>query len=236
MRSLHLRPRAEGPHPLVVAALGAHCDDVEIGAGGLLLRLAEAFPGLLLQVTVLTSTPVRAAESRAALRAFTPGAQLDVEIGDLPDGRLPAHWGEVKSQVEAAADRARSAGGADLVLCPWRGDRHQDHRLLAELVPTAFRDHLVLGYEIVKREGDLGHPAVHVPLDDEQAERKFALLHEHYPSQRTRTWFDRDTLLGQLRLRGVSCGARWAEAFHTDTVQLGLPARPTDHLENPCAS
>ena len=70
----------------------------------------------------------------------------------------------------------------------------------------------------------LGRPAVHVPLPDALAERKSALLHEHYASQRDRDWFDRDTFLGLLRLRGVECRARYAEAFHLDKAVLGLPS------------
>lgn len=223
MRSLDLAPRRDG-RPLLVVALGAHCDDVEIGAGGLLQLLAATCPGTRFQVTVLSSVPDRAAEARASLAAFTAGGELDLQVGDLPDGRLPGCWDAAKDAVQAAGARARAAGGADLVLAPWRGDRHQDHRLLAELTPTVFRDELVLGYEIAKWDGDLGRPAVHVPLPDALAERKSALLHEHYASQRDRDWFDRDTFLGLLRLRGVECRARYAEAFHLDKAVLGLPS------------
>ncbi|MGY1711362.1 PIG-L deacetylase family protein [Geodermatophilus sp. SYSU D00758] len=235
MRSLDLAGRADGRPPLVVA-LGAHCDDVEIGAGGLLLELAETCPGARVQVLVLTSTPEREVETRSSLKAFTENLDLDLTVLDLPDGRLPVHWGQVKELLEEAGARARSAGGADLVLSPSRHDAHQDHRLIGELSTTVFRDHLVLAYEIVKWDGDLGRPAVHLPLRPEVAERKFRLLEEHYPSQRARDWFDRETFFGLLRLRGVECRSRYAEAYWTDKIVLGLPAPAPTRWGRPCES
>jgi LmbE family N-acetylglucosaminyl deacetylase len=231
---LDLTPPAAPRAPLVVA-LGAHCDDIEIGAGALLLELARAWPGARVEALVLSSTPERAAETRTSLNAFTEGLDADVTVLDLPDGRLPACWSEVKESLEEAGARARAAGGADLVLAPCRQDLHQDHRLVAELAPTAFRDHLVLGYEVHKWEGDLGRPAVHLPVPAEVAERKFDLLAEHYPSQRERGWFDREVFLGLMRLRGVECHSRYAEAFYCDKLVLGLPAPGPADRGVPCA-
>ncbi|ADB73162.1 PIG-L deacetylase family protein [Geodermatophilus obscurus] len=235
MGGLTLLSRGDGRPPVVVA-LGAHCDDVEIGAGALLLQLAESCPGALLQVLVLSSTPDRESEAHASLKAFGAGLDLEVTVLDLPDGRLPAHWDAVKEALEGAGARARAAGGADLVLSPCRQDLHQDHRLVAELTPTVFRDHLVLGYEIAKWDGDLGRPAVHLPVPAEVAARKFELLAEHYPSQRDRDWFDREAFLGLMRLRGVECHQRYAEAYWCDKIIVGLPPATRSDREVPCAS
>ena len=43
--------------------LGAHCDDIEIGRGGTVLRLAEQHPELRVHWVVLSSSPLRAAEA-----------------------------------------------------------------------------------------------------------------------------------------------------------------------------
>ena len=100
-----------------------------------------------------------------------------------------------------------------VVFGPQRGDAHQDHRLLAELLPTEFRDHLVLGYEILKWEADTPQPDVFHPLEVDVAEEKARLLHKHYPSQAGHDWFDEQAFLGLSRLRGVQCHAPHAEAF-----------------------
>ncbi len=216
-RGFDLAERTDG-RPPVVALLGAHCDDIEIGAGATVLALAKRYPGLVVDATVFTSTPDRAAETRAALPAFLPGASVAMTVHELPDGRLPGVWNEVKELLEAARTRLLALGDADLVLAPSARDAHQDHRLLGELTRTAFRRHQVLQYEIVKWDGDLGRPNLLVPADAETAERKWELLHEHFPSQHGRGWFDREALLSLMRIRGVECNHRYAEAFYADKL------------------
>ncbi|MGW0808396.1 PIG-L deacetylase family protein [Nonomuraea sp. NPDC002799] len=202
-----------------VVALGAHCDDIAIGAGASLLTICRACPGLKVHALVLSGGGTeREAEELAALAAFCPGADLDLTVLKLPDGRLPAHWDEAKNALEDLRARTRP----DLILAPWTGDAHQDHHGLARLVPTVWRDHLTLGYEIVKWDGDLGRPSVYQPLAGEVAEAKVALLQEHYPSQRHRPWYDREAFLGLARIRGIECGARYAEAFHVSKLTIDL--------------
>ncbi|MEU1785270.1 PIG-L family deacetylase [Streptomyces sparsogenes] len=202
-----------------IVAVGAHCDDIAIGAGGTLLTLCLARPGTRVDALVLSGGGgEREREERAALAAFCPGADLRLTVHKLPDGRLPAHWDEAKAAVEEL--RLRTV--PDLVLAPRTDDAHQDHRGLAELMTTAFRDHLVLRYEIVKWDGDLGRPVAYQPLSPEVAEEKARLLQEHYPSQRNRPWYDREAFLGLARIRGIECHARYAEAFTVTKLTLDL--------------
>jgi len=202
-----------------VVAVGAHCDDIAIGAGGTLLTLCRAHPGVRVDALVLSGAgSEREQEERAALAAFCPGADLRLTVDKMPDGRLPAHWDEAKDAVE----ELRAATDPDLVLAPRTDDAHQDHRGLARLMSTAFRDHLVLGYEIVKWDGDLGRPSVYQPLSSQTAEDKVGLLQEHYASQRHRPWYDREAFLGLARIRGIECHARYAEAFAVTKLTLDL--------------
>jgi LmbE family N-acetylglucosaminyl deacetylase len=202
-----------------VVALAAHCDDLAIGAGGTLLTVCEANPGLKVDALVLSGGGTdREDEERAALAAFCPGADLDVTVHKLPDGRLPAHWDEAKNALE----ELRRGTDPDLILAPRTEDAHQDHRGLAKLVPTAFRGHLTLGYEIVKWDGDMGRANAYQPLTEELAEKKVALLQQHYPSQRHRPWYDKEAFLGLARIRGIECQARYAEAFFVTKMTLGL--------------
>jgi LmbE family N-acetylglucosaminyl deacetylase len=198
-----------------IVAVGAHPDDIEIGAGGLLLGLP---PGTRVHYVLCTGSPERREEARDAATAFLPTAELSFALHDLPDGRLPAYWADVKEIVEAAARTL----AADLVLTPSRDDRHQDHRTVAEIVPTAFRDSLVLEYEIPKADGDLIRRGVYVPLAPEALRTKIALLDKCYPSQRHRGWWDEEVFAGLARLRGMECGARYAEAFASNAVLLTI--------------
>ncbi|MDQ1034728.1 LmbE family N-acetylglucosaminyl deacetylase [Streptomyces sp. V3I8] len=207
-----------------LVAVGAHCDDIAIGAGGTLLAMCQARPGLRVDALVLTGGgSEREQEERAALAAFCPGADLRLTVLKLTDGRLPAQWEEAKTAVEELRGRTEP----DLVLAPRTDDAHQDHRGLAQLMSTAFRDHLVLGYEIVKWDGDLGRMAAYQPLSPRTAEHKVRLLQEYYPSQRHRPWYDREAFLGLARIRGIECHARYAEAFAVTKLTLDLgPSEP----------
>ena len=199
-------------------AVGAHSDDIEIAAGGLLLSLAAASPGVRVHYVLCTGTAERHGEARAAAAAFLPGADLSFDLHTLPDGRLPAHWNAVKEILHEAA----TVLTPDLVICPAPNDAHQDHRLLAEQTPTVFRDQLVMHYEIPKWDGDLAGRNLYVPLSDDVARRKVELLHESFPSQKARDWWDDEVFLGLARLRGMECRSRYAEAYDCRKAVLRL--------------
>ena len=116
---------APSDEPLSLFAIGAHPDDIEIGAGGLLLSLAES--GLRTRYVVLTGSPERQQEARDAAHSFMPGADLTIDLFDLPEGRLLAAWSEVKELLEGVA---RSCS-PDVIIAPSSDDAHsgsQDHR------------------------------------------------------------------------------------------------------------
>jgi LmbE family N-acetylglucosaminyl deacetylase len=217
MLSLLLRSPSAGP--LSVLAVGAHPDDIEIGAGGLLLGLAEN--EVRVRYVVLTGTPERQQEARAAASAFLPTADLTVDLFDLPEGRLPAAWGGVKEILEGIAGSC----SPDVIIAPSSDDAHQDHRTVGELVPTVFRDQLYLAYEIPKWDGDLSRPSMYVPMSASTAQRKVELLHKCFPSQRARDWWDDEVFLGLARLRGMECRAPYAEAFRCAKAVI-VPAAP----------
>ncbi|MPZ26520.1 MAG: PIG-L family deacetylase [Micromonosporaceae bacterium] len=205
-----------------LVVLAAHPDDLEIAAGGTLLALAAARPGLRVHYVLFTGVPERQAEARAAAEAFLPGARITFQVHDLPDGRLPARWAEAKEVVEAAARQV----SPDLVLAPSRQDAHQDHRTVAELAPTAFRDAVIWQYEIPKWDGDLTRRNLYLPMDPATAQRKLELLHTHFPSQKGRDWWDDEVFLGLARLRGMECRSRYAEAFWCDKAVLRIGTGP----------
>jgi LmbE family N-acetylglucosaminyl deacetylase len=193
-----------------IVVVGAHCDDIAIGMGGTLLTLAQADPDVRVRGLVLCGGGTdREVEERNALAAFCLGADVELTVLDLPDGRAPSQWDRIK---DCLRDFARTCN-AQVVFGPQRADAHQDHRLIAELLPTEFRDHLVLGYEILKWETDTPRPTVLHPITRQVAEEKARLLLKHYPSQTNHDWFDEEAFLGLSRLRGVQCRNTHAEGF-----------------------
>ncbi|MEP6816868.1 MAG: PIG-L family deacetylase [Marmoricola sp.] len=199
-----------------LALVGAHCDDIAIGAGATVLHLAATNPGLHVRALVLTGADtVREAEERAALAALLPGVRLTLDVLGFPDGRLPDHRAAVKDKLQSFA-----AAGADLVLGPHRHDAHQDHRLLGEMLPTAFRDQLQLGYELLKWESDVPFTTLYQPVSDELAAEKVRVITDSYPSQSAHDWFDDEAFRALMRVRGAQCHRRYAEAFVVEKVVL----------------
>jgi LmbE family N-acetylglucosaminyl deacetylase len=203
--------------PLRVVCAGAHPDDIEIGCGGTLLTLAQ-YREITATFVVATAATERYEEALKAASRFLPGADVNFRSFGLRDGFLPVQWGQVKEGLEEAA---RSIV-PDVIFGPRVDDAHQDHRLIAELLTTVWRDSLVFRYEIPKWDGDLGRVTHHVPVESEVAHHKIGLLDESFPSQLGRDWWDRETFLSLMRLRGVESRARYAEGFVVDKAVVAL--------------
>jgi LmbE family N-acetylglucosaminyl deacetylase len=205
---------AAAGRPLRVLAIGAHADDIEIGCGGTVLRLIEEYAGLEFKWVVLTSNRDRMTEARHSAQAFLGPTAAGVELPGFQDGFLPYSGLEVKQFFETLKPFA-----PDLILTHCRGDLHQDHRLACELTWNTFRDHLILEYEIPKYDGDLGTPNFYVPLREEHVRRKIDLLAEHFASQQVKHWYERETFLSLMRIRGMECHVLGhAEAFYCRKV------------------
>ncbi len=198
---------------LSILCVGAHCDDIEIGCGATLRVLQGRGQRLMIDWVVLSGSGERRKETQRAMRLLVrPRCRGELRFGDFPDGRFPAAYAEIKRFCESLKDRPNP----DLILCHERQDRHQDHRVVNEMVWSTFRDHMVLEYEIPKWDGGLGQPNVYVPVAATDAASKVDALMKSYASQTDKHWYTRDTFMALLRLRGLECRSPsgYAEAFH----------------------
>lgn len=219
MRAL---PLAAPGEDLSVLCLGAHSDDIEIGAGGTIMSLIASGARLHAHWCVLSAAGPRGDEARASARAFLEGAvSQTVELADFDDSHFPSQTREIKAWLADLRERTRP----DVILTHARHDAHQDHRTLSELTTNIFRDHLILEYEIPKWDGDLTQPNAYVALPTAILERKVSLLLRHFGTQRSKDWFDAETFRGLARLRGMEARApeRYAEAFMMRKFRIGIP-------------
>ena len=150
-------------------------------------------------------------------RRSCPAADLTFDLHDLPDGRLPGHWNEVKEIIQDAA-----GGAADLVLAPSRRRPPgpsacwaSSPRRLPRPARPALRDP-----EVGRRPGSAEPVRT---ADDDVAPRKVELLNAAFPSQKAHDWWDDEVFLGLMRLRGMECRSRYAEAFDCAKAVVALP-------------
>jgi len=202
-----------------VLCLGAHSDDIEIGAGGTILRLTEDSPKIEFYWLVLSADPDRAKEAQQSARAFLGRARKKtIVVKSFRDGFLPYLGPPVKECFE----ELKRSFAPDVIFTHCRHDLHQDHRLVCELTWNTFRHHLILEYEVPKYDADLRSPNFFVPLSDSVCRKKVRWLIRFFGSQHDKQWFSKDLFLGLMRLRGVEAASstRYAEAFYCRKLVL----------------
>jgi LmbE family N-acetylglucosaminyl deacetylase len=212
-------PAPNGHGPLNVLCLGAHSDDIEIGCGGTLRALIARRAVRCTWVVFSGGGTPREREARASARRLLRGAAASaIDVYGFRDGFFPAAFAEIKERFEALKADARP----DVVFTHYRGDRHQDHRVISDLTWNTFRSHFVLEYEVPKYDGDLGRPNLYVPLSRAGARAKVRHLLSAFGTQRAKRWFTANTFDAMLRLRGIEAGAPegYAEAFHAHKALL----------------
>jgi LmbE family N-acetylglucosaminyl deacetylase len=211
MRKLTLSSPSRAPYKIL--CLGSHCDDIEIGCGGTLLKLIEQGPPVEVYWVVFSSDQVRAREARDSAECFLQRAQAKtIVIREFRNSFFPF----VGAGIKEAFERLKEEFAPDVIFTHYRHDLHQDHQLISQLTWNTFRDHLILEYEVAKYDGDLGAPNVFTHLDESLCRRKIDYLMTHFKSQLDKQWFAAETFLALSRLRGIEANApaKYAEGFY----------------------
>jgi len=209
MLSVNFADRAGG---LKILCLGAHCDDIEIGCGGTIMRFTEEYEVKQLKWIVFTSSEERAEEARRSAESFMKECkEKEIVIRKFKDGFLPYEAEKIKNLFEEL-----KSFDPDIIFTHYRNDMHQDHRTICELTWNTFRNHQIFEYEIPKYDGDLGSPNFFVTLKKEVAKRKVDIIIECFQSQAGKQWFDKDTFFAMMRIRGIESASptKFAEGFY----------------------
>lgn len=209
----------KSPDALKILCIGAHSDDIEIGCGGTILRLLSEYDNAEVHWIVLGSSGQRDGEALASANKFLENAKKkEISIENFEDGFFPYIGKEIKNFFEKLKERI----SPDIIFTHYRNDLHQDHRLISELTWNTYRDHLILEYEIIKYDGDLGVPNFFVHLSEEICKEKIGLLTDYFKTQTNKDWFTPDTFLSILRIRGIESKAleKYAEGFYCRKVVL----------------
>jgi len=209
----------ESRTPMKILCLGAHCDDIEIGCGGALLKLIGKTRDVHVYWVVFSSDDRRGKEAVNSANDFLkPLKKKTIVIKRFRNSFFPYFGAEIKEYFE----QLTKAFSPDIIFTHFRNDLHQDHRLISDLTWNTFRNHLILEYEIPKYDGDLGSPNLFIQLDEMISLNKVEKIMKYFKSQFDKAWFTRDTFLSILRLRGVESNApdKYAEGFYCRKIIL----------------
>jgi LmbE family N-acetylglucosaminyl deacetylase len=207
-------------HPLILC-LGAHSDDIEIGALATIFDLKKKCPNCRIVWVVFSATNERATEARVSAEFCCEGFHdSKIIMHSFRDGHFPAEYSEIKDAFESL----KNLGFPDLIFTHHRKDAHQDHRTISEITWQTYRNQLILEYEVPKYDGDFGKPNLFVAISEEAKTQKLLVLNRFFVSQNKRPWFDRKTFESLMHLRGIECNATsgFAEAFYGRKMLLEL--------------
>lgn len=195
-----------------ILCLGAHCDDIEIGCGGTILKYAQENKDLKVYWVVFSSDEDREKEAIRSANDFTKNIkEKTIIINRFRNSYFPQCWGEIKDYFESI----KQIFSPDIIFTHCKGDLHQDHRIIHELTWNTFRNHLIMEYEIAKYDADLGSPNAFVCLDYDVSKEKVGYIMKHFRSQVDKAWFTEDFFMSIMRIRGVESNSagRFAEGF-----------------------
>lgn len=203
--------------PLKILCLGAHCDDIEIGAGGTLLKLFDEYEIGEVTWVVFTSNETREKEATKSANFFLEGVvNKNIKIKSFRDGFLPFQGIEIKEYFE----ELKKTVFPDIIFTHYRDDRHQDHRIISDLTWNTWRNQLILEYEIPKYDGDSGIPNLYVKLEEAHIMKRNKILLETFTSQQSKHWFDDAAFTALPRIRGMESATLFAEAFYARKLIL----------------
>lgn len=207
--------------PSRILFIGAHCDDVELFAGGLLARACAS--GRKVGILVFSDHRGIVSDELAARARSEMRANLDWVERELGT-RVEDHCGEMMAACRGVFQSERATLYAameavrddyDLVVTHALTDTNQDHRQVAEEAARVFKAHAsLLSGEFPNNDLGEFQPQVYVGLSPRELEAKVSLV-GRYRSQDFggRPYFDESMIRALARVRGAQIREPAAEAF-----------------------
>jgi LmbE family N-acetylglucosaminyl deacetylase len=191
-----------------VAAIGAHPDDIEIGAGASIA--VHRNRGDTVRFIILTKggkVAEREQRREEAVRAAEILDVDDVQFLDYEDTRVPYNQNTV-DELEAKL----STIDPDRVYIHAEEDTHQDHRRAAKASITASRNiNQVLAFEAPSTRSSFA-PQYYNSVPEGVIEGKIEAIRSH-KSQQEKKYLEAEAMKGLARFRGRQANSTYAEAF-----------------------
>jgi len=192
-----------------VLFIGAHPDDIELGAGALIHHITPFSDVLCLTLSNNQKNPLLkkvVEELHASMHVLgVPAERVIVEkfaTRDFPD---------VRQDILEYLLKIRREFKPDVVFVHSRADIHQDHNVATEEALRAFRGTSVLGFDVVRSSyGFFPHFLIEVTAED--VEKKIEALAQ-YKTYTDKYYFDSSLLKATMIRNGALAERPFAEGF-----------------------
>jgi LmbE family N-acetylglucosaminyl deacetylase len=197
-----------------VLCLAPHPDDIELGCGATLARLAKEDKEIyylafsLCGKSVPKSLPKGTIKRELKKSAKALGLDLsNVHIFSFPVREFP----KKRQQILEVLIEKREEISPDLVLIPSSQDIHQDHKTINEESKRAFKDVNLLGYEL-PWNNFISYSNLFVVVSETDINQKIKALKE-YKSQENKNYVQEEFIKALAQTRGLQINQQYAEAF-----------------------
>ncbi|MFH1547072.1 MAG: PIG-L family deacetylase [bacterium] len=200
--------------------IGAHTDDIEIGAGGTLHYFAHQsdvnIHYLSFSLCQDLSRNRLIKHDQTNVKTYLQNIGVNVEMFDLRNRFFPDYSVEIRSILEVVQDRLKP----DMVFTHWMGDIHQDHKTVAEESRRVFKTQTLLSYEIIRSSPQFT-ANFFVSLNKEEIDGKIKLL-SLYNTQRDLYYVRENTMYALAQTRAAEIDKQYAEGFNIIRIVQGI--------------
>lgn len=204
-----LSPPLSGPLAGPVLLVGAHPDDIELGAAGTALRLADegqkVYGLVVTQGELGSSAPIGTRQGEAEAAAALLGFE-NLWMYDLPDTLLRRHIPEIRDVIEAKVREL----GVRAVVTHGPQEVHGDHAAVFEAAKEASRNCSLVCFESISAPKEFV-PNFFVNITPYISDKISAV--EVHKTQAEKFYMNPELLRGRAAHRGLQAGVQYAEAF-----------------------
>ena len=192
-----------------VCFIGAHPDDIELGCGALIARIAGKTDIRCVTFSNNQKNPLLKNlidEQYASMQTLgVPRERVD--LLDFETRRFQEHRQEI---LEAMIGIMR-ADDPDIVFVHTKSDVHQDHGVLTQEALRAFRGRTVLGFDVIRSSYGF-FPDFLVGVEEQDAQKKLDALAQ-YKTYAGKYYFSPEVTRATLIRNGAICERPYAEGF-----------------------
>ncbi|GAP22910.1 PIG-L deacetylase family protein [Leptolinea tardivitalis] len=192
-----------------ICFLGAHPDDIELGAGALIAQVAGQSDIRCVTLSDNQKNPElhHLVEEHYASMARLGIPQEKVILGQFETRRFP----HARQEILEFMIELNKSFKPDIVFVHTRADIHQDHGTVTEEALRAFRGTTVLGFDVIRSSYGF-FPNFLVEVSEDDVRKKIEAL-QQYTTYSTRYYFNAELTRATLIRYGAIAERRYAEGF-----------------------